>query len=569
MMLRNSIHAAGRPLTRALLHPRWRHRPSVSRTYLQLYLLGKRLTERRELATLRSLIVPGMVIADIGANVGFYTLEMARCVGPTGRILAFEPDPFSFQLLKQRLSRAPAANVDAYQLALGHERARALLYCSAYNRADNRLSPSHAEPNVEACEAQIRTLDDVLGETGHVAIDALKIDVQGNEANVVRGARKTLDAGVRWMWIEFSPDHLRGSGQDPVGFLESLRAPGMEILQLTEDGSLQPLTDFREYTRKMGSHYGDIVLMSQSWRERLSKTQRSIREPQSSGSTAPAVGVGSSVADSANHQASPARHGRFASWLRGALAHPSSRGVDLDSAEATALHARLIREKPFLRRLYLRYYKDYESAVARAASGGVVVEVGAGGGFYHEVRPSVVSIDLRPGAEVDVVGSALALPLRDESASAVLLLNVLHHLPDPSLFFRECERVLRPGGRVCLIEPSAGPLSRRLIRPFHHEPWDEDGGWTLPPSGPLTGANMALPSIIFTRDRGRYRAEFPHLPIDRVRFHTIALYLLSGGVSMRSLVPGALFRPALAAERLLAPAGSLLASMMTVELVKR
>ena len=83
------------------------------------------------------------------------------------------------------------------------------------------------------------------------------------------------------------------------------------------------------------------------------------------------------------------------------------------------------------------------------------------------------------------------------------------------------------------------------------------------------GANMALPSIIFIRDRERYRAEFPHLPIDRVRFHTIGLYLLSGGVSMRSLAPGTLFRPALALERLMAPAGSLLASMMTVELVKR
>jgi FkbM family methyltransferase len=275
MTLRDSIHAAARPVTRALLHPRWRRRPSVGWTYLQLYLLGKRLTERRELSTLQSLIVPGMVIADVGANVGFYTFEMATCVGPTGRVLAFEPDPFSFQLLKGRLSRAPAVNIEAYQLALGNETARALLYCSAYNRADNRLSPSHAEPHVEACEAHIRRLDDVLHETSHVAIDALKIDVQGNEANVLRGARKTLDAGVSWIWLEFSPEHLRGSGEDPAAFLDNLGALGMEMLQLTEDASLQPVTDVREYTRKMGSNYGDIVLMSQSWRERISKTPRS------------------------------------------------------------------------------------------------------------------------------------------------------------------------------------------------------------------------------------------------------------------------------------------------------
>jgi SAM-dependent methyltransferase len=265
----------------------------------------------------------------------------------------------------------------------------------------------------------------------------------------------------------------------------------------------------------------------------------------------------------------PERHGRLASWLRDTLAHPLARGVDLDSAEATNVHARLIREKAFLRRLYLHYYDEFDAAVARAAPGGIVLEVGAGSGFYRETRRSVVALDLRPGANVDLLGSALALPLRDKSTSAILLLNVLHHLPDPTAFFRECERVLKPGGRVCLIEPYVGPLSRRLIRPLHHEPWDEAAGWTLPPAGPLTGANMAMPWIVFVRDRARYQAEFPRLPIDRFRPHTIILYLLSGGVSMRSFAPGVLFRTTLALEDLLTPAASLLATMMTIELVKR
>jgi SAM-dependent methyltransferase len=263
------------------------------------------------------------------------------------------------------------------------------------------------------------------------------------------------------------------------------------------------------------------------------------------------------------------RHGRFASWLREALAHPLARGIALDSAEATLVHSRLIAEKGFLRRLYLHYYRHYDAAVARATPGGIVLEVGAGGSFYSDTRPAVVSLDLRPGARVDILGSALALPLRDESTSAVLLLNVLHHLPDSKAFFRECERVLKPGGRVCLIEPYAGLLSRRLIRPLHHEPWDESAAWTIESSGPLSGANMALPSIIFVRDRRQYQDEFPNLPVSRITFHTIALYLLSGGVSMRSFVPGLFFTPALYFEKLFEPAGSWLASMMTVELVKR
>jgi SAM-dependent methyltransferase len=263
------------------------------------------------------------------------------------------------------------------------------------------------------------------------------------------------------------------------------------------------------------------------------------------------------------------RHGSAASWLRNLVAHDLARGVDLDSAEATGVHARLIREKPFLRRLYSHYYDQYEATIARATPGGIVLEVGAGGGFYGEIRPTLVSLDLRPGASVDLVGSALELPLRDACASAVVMLNVLHHLPDSAQFFRECQRVLLPGGRVCLIEPYVSPLSRRLIRPLHHEPWDETGGWTIPATGPLTGANMALPWIVFERDRLRYDAEFPGLPVDSLRRHTMILYLVSGGVSMRSLMPGVAFKPVLALERLLSPAGSMLASMMTIELVKR
>src|SRR4051812_23763233 len=130
MSLRDWIHAAGRILTRALLHPRVRDFPLMAGTYCRLYLIGKRLTERRELSAIRSLIRPGMVIAEVGANVGFYAIEMARAVGPFGRILAFEPDPLAFGLLQQRVKRGSVANVEPYQLALGDTSGRATLYCS-------------------------------------------------------------------------------------------------------------------------------------------------------------------------------------------------------------------------------------------------------------------------------------------------------------------------------------------------------------------------------------------------------------------------------------------------------
>jgi len=111
-------------------------RPAICLLDLRSPLSAReRLTDQAELTALQELIKPGMVIADIGADVGFYTIKMASNVGPSGRILAFEPDAFSFGLLQSRIKRAGVNNVEPFQLALGDKTGRAVLYCSKYNRA--------------------------------------------------------------------------------------------------------------------------------------------------------------------------------------------------------------------------------------------------------------------------------------------------------------------------------------------------------------------------------------------------------------------------------------------------
>jgi FkbM family methyltransferase len=273
VVLRDSVHAAGRVLTRGLLHPRLRGLSPMRWTYLRLYLIGKRMTERRELQTLRGLIAPGMIIADIGANAGFYALEMASAVGPKGRVLAFEPDPFNCGLLRARAARAPLGNVDVEQLALGDAPGQATLYCSAYNRADNRIGHAHDEAHVEAYTVAVNTLDGILDARGIAHIDGIKIDVQGAEASVLNGARQTLARGVRWVWVEFSPNHLRGAGVDPERFLRDLAALDMDLFEVTETADLRPLSDFAAHTRRIGASYGDILVMARD-AERLSASPR-------------------------------------------------------------------------------------------------------------------------------------------------------------------------------------------------------------------------------------------------------------------------------------------------------
>ena len=93
-----------------------------------------------------------------------------------------------------------------------------------------------------------------------------------------------------------------------------------------------------------------------------------------------------------------------------------------------------------------------------------------------------------------------------------------------------------------MIEPWVSTWSRPINKHLHYEPFDPDArDWTLRGTGPLSAANGALPWIIFHRDRQAFESEFLDLRIETVRPLMPFRYLVSGGVSMRQLMPEATF----------------------------
>jgi hypothetical protein len=105
-----------------------------------------------------------------------------------------------------------------------------------------------------------------------------------------------------------------------------------------------------------------------------------------------------------------------------------------------------------------------------------------------------------------------------------------------------------------MIEPWVSHWSRFVYTHLHHEPFQpESPVWEFPSSGPLSGANGALPWIVFARDRRRFEAEFPQWQIEHVRPMMPFRYLLSGGVSLRPLTPAWSFGLWSAAESVLGP----------------
>jgi SAM-dependent methyltransferase len=226
--------------------------------------------------------------------------------------------------------------------------------------------------------------------------------------------------------------------------------------------------------------------------------------------------------------------------LWSALATPSTRGLSVDDPHTTLARREILRRKAFLRKVYLEWYDLILAALPEPP--GRVLELGSGAAFLKDLLPSLVTSEVVAWEGVALVADARVLPLSTGSLRAVVMTNVFHHVGDARAFLREAARAVRPGGVVAMIEPWVTPWSRFVYGRLHDEPFrPEARGWEFRADGPLSGANGALPWIVFERDRTTFHAEFPEWRVETVQPLMPLRYLLSGGLSMRSLMPGAAF----------------------------
>jgi SAM-dependent methyltransferase len=222
--------------------------------------------------------------------------------------------------------------------------------------------------------------------------------------------------------------------------------------------------------------------------------------------------------------------------LKSLLEHPLTKGLDLDDPRTTELRVRIIREKIFLRRIYDEWYQTICSGIPTGE--GEVLELGSGAGYFQEHVPGVIRSDVFLCSNANVIADARRLPFREKCLKAIVMTNVFHHIPEVERFLAEAARCLRSGGRILMVEPWVSGWSRLVFSRLHHEPFaPEAQEWKIPDSGPLSSANGALPWMVFERDQARFLRDFPQFRILEIRPLMPFRYLVSGGVSMRTLVP--------------------------------
>ncbi len=201
--------AAGRPPNvRVRRRGLWWELDLAEAIDLSIYLLGG--FELGVSGWLRRLTRPGDVVVDVGANIGAHTLPLARCVGPTGRVVAYEPTAFAFRKMTRNIALNPdlAPRVAAFQamlVAREGEGAPAALYSSWPLRDRHDLHHQHEGRLMDTGGAQARTLDGHLAELGLGKVALVKVDVDGWECDVLRGAAATLERDRPLVVMEWAP----------------------------------------------------------------------------------------------------------------------------------------------------------------------------------------------------------------------------------------------------------------------------------------------------------------------------------------------------------------------------
>jgi SAM-dependent methyltransferase len=215
--------------------------------------------------------------------------------------------------------------------------------------------------------------------------------------------------------------------------------------------------------------------------------------------------------------------------------------MNIDDPRTTVLRLQIVRSKPFLLKLYEEWYRNISTHFQANSR---ILELGSGAGFLKEFIPGLITSEVFHSPSVALVIDAQAIALKSASLDGIVMTDVFHHLPDCNSFFHEATRVIRPGGMIVMIEPWNTLWSRWVFTHFHHEPFEPDcSEWQIPSTGPLSGANGAMPWIVFQRDRALFEAKHPQWRVMSIRPIMPVAYLLSGGVSLKSLLPGWMYRP--------------------------
>ena len=215
-------------------------------------LIMYREYEPYESRLMREYLKPGMTVYNIGANLGYYTILASECVGPMGKVFAFDPAPENFELLRRTVSENRLTNVELFPSAVGAAKGSATLSLSRTNSGDHQLQNI---PSRNHIVVDVTSIDTFVTE-GHLPPDAIIMDVQGAEFDVLRGASEQLaSAKSLILFTEFwhtglDERHPNGAAE----MLTTLGRAGFQISLIDEKGHTIDKTSSNELLQRFSGN---------------------------------------------------------------------------------------------------------------------------------------------------------------------------------------------------------------------------------------------------------------------------------------------------------------------------
>lgn len=197
-------------------------------------ILNREGFERETLRVMRNCVKTGMVALDIGANLGYYTVQLADWVGPSGHVVAFEPNPVMIQELEHNVRLNDLQNVTIKPFALSADSGEIAFHCPPPGfEGHGSIRPNRTFAVAATIKVATRPLDDVLAEMQISSVDFIKVDVEGAERSLFRGAANLLSGERKPLLIfECAETTCQAFGHCVLDVLKEVENYGYELEEI-------------------------------------------------------------------------------------------------------------------------------------------------------------------------------------------------------------------------------------------------------------------------------------------------------------------------------------------------
>jgi FkbM family methyltransferase len=225
------------------------------RVFESAYRIYKDRLEAGPIRLLRPYVRPRTYVIDVGANIGFFSLQFAAWISDGGKVIAVEPEAVNYAGLRHAIAEAGLTDVvETIEAAVAEAAGKGFLEVDPGHPGDHKLG-------TEGVPVAMTTIDDIVAARGWPEVSLIKVDVQGAEARVLAGARKTLETYRPALFLEVEDRQLRRYGSSAAELLASVTALGYAIHSRVGEGISAPLSVDDALAASETKEYDDILLL--------------------------------------------------------------------------------------------------------------------------------------------------------------------------------------------------------------------------------------------------------------------------------------------------------------------